>query len=62
VRHARFIDCVISERDLSGTTLEECSMTRVEFRSCRASAVQIPRGRLVDVGFLSCKLDGETSG
>jgi uncharacterized protein YjbI with pentapeptide repeats len=58
LRYARFVDCVFVDSDLSGATLEECSMTRVEFRGCRASALQVFRGRLADVGFSGCKLDG----
>jgi uncharacterized protein YjbI with pentapeptide repeats len=58
LRFARLIDCVVSDSDLSGTVLEECSLTRVEFRSCRASGLQAVRGRFVDVGLFASKLDG----
>jgi uncharacterized protein YjbI with pentapeptide repeats len=58
LRYARFVDCVMTNSDLSGTTLEDCSMSRVEFRSCRAPGLQAPRARFIDVGFCDCKLEG----
>jgi uncharacterized protein YjbI with pentapeptide repeats len=58
LRYARFVDCVMSDSDLSGTTLHDCSMTRVEFRRCRASGLQAPRARLIDVAFFDSKLEG----
>jgi uncharacterized protein YjbI with pentapeptide repeats len=58
LRFARFVDCVISDSDLSGAILEECFLTRVEFRRCRASGLQASRGRFVDVGLFTSKLDG----
>jgi uncharacterized protein YjbI with pentapeptide repeats len=44
--------------DLSGAVLQECSLTRVEFRSCRLSGLQAPRDRFVDVGFFGSRMDG----
>lgn len=58
LRYARFIDCIIVDSDLSGAVMEECSMSRVEFRNCRASGLQAPLSRLDDVGLFSSKLDG----
>ena len=57
-RYARLVDCVITDSDFSGAVMEECSLSRVEFRNCRASGLQAPMGRFDDVGFFSCKLDG----
>lgn len=57
-RYARFVDCVIADSDFSGAVMEECSLSRVEFRNCRASGLQAPLGRFNDVGIISCKLDG----
>jgi uncharacterized protein YjbI with pentapeptide repeats len=58
LRFARFVDCVVIDSDLSGAMFEECSLTRVEFRSCRASGLQAARGRFADVGLFASKLDG----
>jgi uncharacterized protein YjbI with pentapeptide repeats len=58
LRYARLVDCVLTDSDLSGAVLEECSLSRVEFRNCRASGLQAPQGRFQNVGVLACKLDG----
>jgi uncharacterized protein YjbI with pentapeptide repeats len=58
LRYARFVDCVLTDSDLSGAVLEECSLSRVEFRNCRASGLQAPLGRFKDVGVLASKVDG----
>jgi uncharacterized protein YjbI with pentapeptide repeats len=58
LRFARFVDCVISESDLSGAILEECSLTRVELRACRGSGMQAASGRFIDVGIIGCRMNG----
>lgn len=58
LRYARFVDCKVVDSDFSGAVMEECSMSRVEFRNTRASGLQAPLSRLDDVGLLSSKLDG----
>lgn len=58
LRYARFVDCHVVDTDLSGAVIEECSMSRVELRNCRASGLQAPLSRLNDVGIFSSKLDG----
>jgi uncharacterized protein YjbI with pentapeptide repeats len=58
LQFARFLDCVFADSDLSGLILEECALTRVEFRSCRASGMQAASGRFVDVGIIGSKMDG----
>jgi uncharacterized protein YjbI with pentapeptide repeats len=57
-RFGRFIDCVITDSDLSGAVMEECFLSRVEFRNCRASGLQAPLNRFHDVGILETKIDG----
>jgi len=57
-RYARFVDCMIADSDFSGAVMEECSLSRVEFRNCRASGLQAPLGRFSDVGVFSSKFDG----
>jgi uncharacterized protein YjbI with pentapeptide repeats len=58
LRHARFVDCVITDSDLSGAVMEECSLARVELRNSRASGLQAPLGRFRDVGISASKVDG----
>ncbi len=68
IDHARFtaghlirshlLDCLFVGSDLSGCVLEECQLTRVEFRGCRLSGIQAQGSRFVDVGFVDCKIEG----
>jgi uncharacterized protein YjbI with pentapeptide repeats len=54
----RLVDCLVVDSDLSGVILDECSLTRVEFRECRLSGLQGAANRYVDVGFIGCRIDG----
>ena len=57
LRSARFLDCIVSDSDLSGVLLKKCSMARVEFHACRLSGLQAPRARFVDVGCFDSKIN-----
>lgn len=55
---ATFVDCVLADCELSGTTFDDCRFERVEFRRCRMTGVLAHGNRFVDVGIHDSKLDG----
>jgi uncharacterized protein YjbI with pentapeptide repeats len=55
---ATFVDCVITDCDLSGAVLADCRFVRVEFQHCRLSGVQAQGSRFSDVAMIDCKIDG----
>jgi uncharacterized protein YjbI with pentapeptide repeats len=54
----RLVDCLVVDSDFSGVLLEECRLTRVEFRGCRLAGLQAASVTFGDVGFFDCKMSG----
>jgi uncharacterized protein YjbI with pentapeptide repeats len=51
------VDTVFEACEMSGATLRDASLRRVEFRGCRLSSLDLSGSHLQDVAFSDCKLD-----
>jgi uncharacterized protein YjbI with pentapeptide repeats len=54
----RITDAVFVDCELSGATVHEAALTRVEFTQCRMLGFSIAGARLHDIAFVECRLDG----
>lgn len=53
----RLVDVMMERCDLSGASLQEATLHRVQFTDCRLSAVTLSSSRLHHVRFVDCKMD-----
>jgi uncharacterized protein YjbI with pentapeptide repeats len=54
---ARFVDVELVDCELSGTSMVEAVLTRVELRNCRLSGALLTSAKLRDVSIVECRAD-----
>lgn len=55
--HARLVDVLAHDTELSGVTVHAASIVRVELHRCRMTGIVLSESKLTDVRLVGCKLD-----